>query len=80
MVTGRVRLARIEHGHLAVEADRRKRYDLIREFERRALRLAYTVPVLWWQRTVVMDRNVRGWQITPSHYLGQDLAEVWLAR
>ncbi len=62
------------------EADRRKRYDLIREFERRALRLAYTVPVLWWQRTVVMDRNVRGWQITPSHYLGQDLAEVWLAR
>jgi peptide/nickel transport system substrate-binding protein len=62
------------------EADRRKRYELVREFERRALRLAYVVPVLWWQRTVVMDRNVRGWHITPSHYLGQDLADVWLAR
>ena len=61
------------------EADRRRRYELIREFERRALRLAYAVPVLWWHRTVVMDRNVRGWHITPSHYLGQDLAEVWLA-
>ncbi len=62
------------------EADRRKRYELIREFERRALRLAYSVPVLWWHRAVVMDRKVRGWQITPSHYVGQDLAQVWLAR
>lgn len=64
----------------SAEADRRKRYELVREFERRALRLAYTVPVMWWHRAVVMDRNVRGWQITPSHYLGQDLAEVWLAK
>ena len=65
---------------LSGEAEIRKRRELVREFERRALRLAYTVPVLWWQRSVVMDRNVRGWQITPSHYLGQDLAEVWLAK
>ena len=64
----------------AGEADRRKRYELVREFERRALRLAYIVPVLWWQRAVVMDRNVRGWQVTPSHYVGQELADVWLAR
>jgi peptide/nickel transport system substrate-binding protein len=62
------------------EADRRKRHDLVREFERRALRLAYSVPVLWWHRVVVMDHNVRGWNVTPSHYIGQDLAEVWLAR
>ncbi|MEQ1775956.1 MAG: ABC transporter substrate-binding protein [Burkholderiales bacterium] len=62
------------------ETDRRKRSELVREFEHRALRLAYVVPVLWWQRTVVMDRNVRGWRITPSHYAGQDLADVWLAR
>ena len=61
------------------ELDRRKRYELVREFERRALRLAYTVPVLWWGRTVVMDSHVRGWLITPSHYVGQDLADVWLA-
>lgn len=62
------------------EPDRRKRYELVREFERRALRLAYSVPVLWWHRAVVMDRSVRGWHITPSHYLGQNLADVWLAR
>jgi peptide/nickel transport system substrate-binding protein len=64
----------------SAEPDRRKRHELIREFEHRALRLAYSVPVLWWHRAVVMDRNVRGWDITPSHYLGQDLAGVWLAR
>ncbi len=62
------------------EANRRQRTELIHEFERRALRLAYVVPVLWWHRAVVMDRNVRGWHITPSHYIGQDLADVWLAR
>jgi len=65
---------------LSGEPDRRKRLELVREFERRALRLAYTVPVLWWHRAVVMDRNVRGWHITPSHYVGQDLADVWLAK
>jgi peptide/nickel transport system substrate-binding protein len=64
----------------AGETDHRKRSELIREFERRALRLAYVVPVLWWHRAVVMDRNVRGWHITPSHYVGQDLADVWLAK
>ena len=62
------------------ETEIRKRRELVREFERRALRLAYSVPVLWWRRAVVTDTAVRGWQITPSHYLGQDLAEVWLAR
>lgn len=64
----------------SAEGDIRKRRELVREFERRALRQAYTVPVLWWHRSVVTDRNVRGWQVTPSHYLGQDLADVWLAR
>ena len=64
----------------SAEPDRRKRYELIREFERRALGMAYTVPVLWWHRAVVMDRNVRGWTITPSHYIGQDLADVWLSK
>ena len=64
----------------SAEGDTRKRRELVREFERRALRQAYTVPVLWWHRSVVTDRNVRGWQVTPSHYLGQDLADVWLAR
>jgi peptide/nickel transport system substrate-binding protein len=39
---------------------------------------AYTVPLLWWQRIIVMRSNVRGWGMTPSHLIGQDLETVWL--
>ena len=61
-------------------ADRGRRVALVRQFERRALSRAYSVPVLWWHRQVVLDRRVRGWHISPSHYLGQNLADVWLER
>jgi peptide/nickel transport system substrate-binding protein len=62
------------------ELDRRKRIALLREFEKRALEQAYTVPLIWWHRIVVLNRQVKGWRITPSHYVGQDLASVWLDR
>ena len=29
---------------------------------------------------VVANARVRGWNMTPSHYIGQDLVEVWLER
>jgi len=56
-----------------------ERGQLIRAFERRALEQAYAVPLLWWHRIVPQHANVRGWRMSPSHNLGQDLAEVWLA-
>ncbi|MBV8591703.1 MAG: ABC transporter substrate-binding protein, partial [Acetobacteraceae bacterium] len=55
-----------------------QRTKVVREFERRALEQAYTVPILWWDRIVVTESNVRGWNMTPSHYIGQDLTDVWL--
>ncbi len=60
------------------ELDKKKRYAIIREFEKRALEQAYTIPTIWWHRIIVQDRRVKGWNITPSHYVGQDLADVWL--
>ena len=60
------------------ELDPKKRYAVLREFEKRALEQAYTVPLIWWHRIVVLHKQVKGWRITPSHYLGQDLADVWL--
>ncbi len=60
------------------ERDFQRRYDLIRQFERRALEQAYQVPLLWWHRIVPTHRTVMGWQMSPSHNLGQDLAGVWL--
>jgi peptide/nickel transport system substrate-binding protein len=36
------------------------------------------VPILWWNRIIANSSRVKGWSITPSHYLNQDLAGVWL--
>ena len=63
----------------AVTTDAAKRAGIVRAFERRALTEAYSVPLLWWNRIVVTASNVQGWAITPSHFIGQDLADVWLA-
>ncbi len=60
------------------ETDHERRYLGVRAFEWRMLDEAYTVPLLWWQRIVVMRSNVKGWGMTPSHLIGQDLETVWL--
>jgi peptide/nickel transport system substrate-binding protein len=39
---------------------------------------AHTFPSLWWYRIIPHRSVVRGWKIGPSHYLNQDLANVWL--
>jgi peptide/nickel transport system substrate-binding protein len=58
--------------------DPAERYKVVRAFETRMLTEAYTVPLLWWQRIVVMRANIKGWGMTPSHLIGQDLETVWL--
>jgi peptide/nickel transport system substrate-binding protein len=64
----------------SASADPLKRAGIVRAFEERALTEAYCVPVLWWNRIVVTASAVKGWSMTPSIYVGQDLAEVWLDR
>jgi len=39
---------------------------------------AHQLMVTWWYRIVPMRSYVKGWKISPSHYLNQDLANVWL--
>lgn len=62
----------------AVTSDPQKRAKIVRAFEDHALNEAYTVPLLWWNRIVVTSSKLRGWYITPSHFIGQDLTDVWL--
>ena len=62
----------------AITTDPRERAKIVSEFERHALTEAYTVPLLWWNRIVVTSSQVKGWSITPSHFIGQDLTDVWL--
>ena len=60
----------------ATDVNERKR--VLREFETRMMTEAYIVPLLWWQRIVVMSTKVKGWEMSPSHLIGQDLEKVWL--
>jgi peptide/nickel transport system substrate-binding protein len=36
----------------------------------------YMMP--WWSRIVPYRSYVKGWKISPSHYVNQDLATIWL--
>ncbi len=51
---------------------------IVRELDSYVQTTAYSVPFLWTQRIVVMPKKVQGWGMTPSHYLSQDLVDVWL--
>ena len=62
----------------AVDPEQRRRY--IRAFERRLLdEEAHYIHTLQWHRIVTHSSRVRGWTITPSHYLNNQLDTVWLA-
>jgi peptide/nickel transport system substrate-binding protein len=62
----------------ARDVDERKR--LVREFEKHLLdEQVHSIPAFWWHRIIPHSARVRGWTITPSHYLDQQLDTVWLA-
>jgi peptide/nickel transport system substrate-binding protein len=58
--------------------DPAERTKLVQEMATYALTKAYNVPILWWNRIIVHHKKIKGWYLMPSHYLGQDLTEVWL--
>jgi len=39
---------------------------------------AHFAPLLWWHRIVPHRSYVKGWKISPTHYLNQALDNVWL--
>ncbi|TAK09123.1 ABC transporter substrate-binding protein [bacterium] len=58
----------------------KERLKLLRQFEKRVLdEQVYQFHILWWQRVVPHWAKVKGWKITPNHYVNQDLRDVWLA-
>ena len=61
------------------ETDFTKQRALMRQFEKHVLDdQAHEIFLLWWYRMVPYRSYVKGWKISPSHYLNQDLATVWL--
>jgi peptide/nickel transport system substrate-binding protein len=64
---------------LSRELDKSKQRVLLREFEKHVLSdEVHAIYLLWWQRIVPHRSYVKGWKISPSHYLNQDLGTVWL--
>ena len=54
--------------------------SIMRQFEKRVLdEQAHMFITLWWYRIIPHRSIVRGWKISPSHYLNQHLSGVWLA-
>jgi peptide/nickel transport system substrate-binding protein len=51
---------------------------VVNDFERYALTQAYNIPLLWYQRIVVNNKKVKGWDLPPSHFVNQNLVNVWL--
>ena len=63
------------------ERDVEKRKQLVWAFERRLLdEMAHTLIQIGNVRAVTHWDYLKGWKATPSYYLNQDLATVWLAR
>jgi peptide/nickel transport system substrate-binding protein len=62
----------------AAEAEERKKY--LRDFERRLLDdEVHYIYTLQWHRIIPHSSKVKGWSVSPSHYLNQQLDTVWLA-
>jgi peptide/nickel transport system substrate-binding protein len=61
------------------EPDPAKQRKIMRDFEKRVLDdEAHSLITLWWNRIIPHRSYVKGWKISPSHYINQDLANVWL--
>jgi peptide/nickel transport system substrate-binding protein len=61
------------------EADPAKQRLLMREFEKYVIDTqAHELPLTFWYRIVPYRSYVKGWKISPSHFVNQDLATIWL--
>jgi peptide/nickel transport system substrate-binding protein len=60
--------------------DVEERKKVLRQLEKRLLdEEAHIMYTLQWHRIIPHSSKVRGWTITPSHYLNNQLDTVWLA-
>src|SRR4030081_1500363 len=61
------------------EPDPAKQRALMREFEKYVVdSQAHELPLTFWYRIVPYRSYVKGWKISPSHFVNQDLATIWL--
>jgi peptide/nickel transport system substrate-binding protein len=66
------------YNRMLQETNLTKARVLMRQYETHIHQQAHQLMVTWWYRIVPMRSYVKGWKISPSHYLNQDLANIWL--
>ena len=67
------------HEKMLHENDPQKQHALMVDFQRRVMdEEAHATKVIWWNRIVPYRSYVKGWKISPSHFVNQDLATIWL--
>jgi peptide/nickel transport system substrate-binding protein len=61
------------------ETDPARQRVMMRQFEKLVLDdQAHMIWVLWWHRVVPYRSYVKGFKISPTHFINQDLAQIWL--
>ena len=64
----------------AVATDVEERKKVLRQLEKRLLdEETHVIYTLQWHRIIPHSAKVKGWTITPSHYLNNQLDAVWLS-
>jgi peptide/nickel transport system substrate-binding protein len=67
------------YGKMLGETDFAKQRALMRDFEKYVVDTeVHEIWVVWWYRIIPHRSYVKGWKISPSHFINQDLATVWL--
>lgn len=61
------------------EGDPAKQREYMRKFEKLTLdEHANNFITLWWYRIIPHRTYLKGWNVSPSHYVNNDLAQVWI--
>jgi len=61
------------------EGDPQKQHALMVDFQKQVTDAeAHAIKLVWWNRIVPHRSYVKGWKISPSHFLNQDLSTIWL--
>jgi peptide/nickel transport system substrate-binding protein len=60
------------------QADVAERRRTVRALEARLIGEATAIPLFWGYRIIPVASNVHGWTFSPSHFLYQDLATLWI--
>lgn len=67
------------YNKMQYETDPKAQRAAMRAYEKHTLdTMAHAIVTPYWYRIVPQRSYVKGWKISPSHYLNQDLANVWL--